>query len=376
MVRRIAAMADETPFHRIAVIHRLEAPYASLVRQELDFAGIPFSGVPRRTLADTPAGRLLLGALGLAAGLNDGIDRETLLNLVGSAPVRFPPACSDTGPRRQRGVLVPATHWVSLTREARANGAVEQWKERLDAYARQQARRQRERWGANGADAGNADDPGAAVRRPDIDALIAFLTELESRLNLFRSPSTTWDAASDALHDLVRDYLVVDGGEEDDHDRILRLLDEMKSLATWNSSFNPDVLRNAVSDGLRSPVSDRGKPVGSGVYVGPPAGIVGTEYSLVFAVGMVEGQFPPPPRVSAVSEWLDTGNRASTQRALERYRLPGRSRCRWRSGSQLPCCRRRPPRCLSLPLAAGSGQSAPSGHFARERAPYLRQPGS
>ena len=128
VVRRIAAMADETPFHRIAVIHRLEAPYASLVRQELDFAGIPFSGVPRRTLADTPAGRLLLGALGLAAGLNDGIDRETLLNLVGSAPVRFPPACSDTGPRRQRGVLVPATHWVSLTREARANGAVEQWK--------------------------------------------------------------------------------------------------------------------------------------------------------------------------------------------------------------------------------------------------------
>ena len=161
------------------------------------------------------------------------------------------------------------------------------------------------------------------MRRPDIDALIAFLTELESRLNLFRSPSTTWDAASDALHDLVRDYLVVDGGEEDDHDRILRLLDEMKSLATWNSSFNPDVLRNAVSDGLRSPVSDRGKPVGSGVYVGPPAGIVGTEYSLVFAVGMVEGQFPPPPRVSAVSEWLDTGNRASTQRALERYDFLG-----------------------------------------------------
>ena len=323
VVRRIAAMSDETPFHRIAVIHRVETPYASLVRQELHFAGIPFSGVPRRTLADTPAGRLLLGFLGLAAGLNDGIDRETLLNLVGSAPVRFPPAPSESGQRRWRAALVPATHWISLTREARANGPVERWKERLDAYARQQAQRQRERWGDQGADASDADDPASAVRRPDIDTLMAFLTELESRLNLLRSPSTTWDAASDALDQLVRDYLVVGEAEADDHDRVLRLLEEMKSLATWNSSFDLDVLRNAISDGLRSPVSDRGNPVGSGVYVGPPAGIAGTEYSLVFAVGMVEGQFPPPPRVSAVSEWLDTGNRAGTQRALERYDFLG-----------------------------------------------------
>lgn len=319
VVRRIVAMADETPFHRIAVIHRLEIPYASLVRQELDFAGIPYSGLPHRTLADTPAGRLLLGILGLAAGMDAGIDRETLLNLVGSAPVRFPPSSSDSGPRQQRAVIVPATHWVSLTREARANGTVEQWKDRLDAYAQ----RQRERWGDNGADAISADDPAPAVRRPDIAALVSFLTELESRLDLLRSPSTTWDSASDALHKLVRDYLVVYGGEEDDHDRILRLLDEMRSLATWDSFFNLDVLRNAVSDGLRSPVSDRGNPVGSGVYVGPPAGIVGTEYTVVFAVGMVEGQFPTPPRVSAVSEWLDTGNRASTQRALERYDFLG-----------------------------------------------------
>ncbi len=161
------------------------------------------------------------------------------------------------------------------------------------------------------------------MRRLDIDALISFLTELESRLNLVRSSSTTWDAASDALGKFVREYLAVGESEADDHDRILRLLEEMKSLATWNASFDLDVLRNAIGDGLRSPVSDRGNPVGSGVYVGPPAGIVGTKYSLVFAMGMVEGQFPQPPRVSAVSEWLDAGNRASTQRALERYDFLG-----------------------------------------------------
>ena len=323
VVRRIAAMSDQTPFHRIAVIHRMETPYASLVRQELDCAGIPYSGIPRRTLADTPAGRLLLGALGLAAGLNDGIDRETLLDLVGSAPVRFPVTAADLRTLRQRGALVPATHWVRLTREARANGTVEHWKERLDAYARQQAARQRERWGDGGGDGNGPDDPASDVGRPDIDALISFLTELESRLKLFRSPSTTWDGASEALRKLVSDYLADGEADADSHDRILRLLEEMESLATWNSSFDLDVLRNAISDGLRSPVSDRGNPVGSGVYVGPPAGIVGTEYSVVFAVGMMEGQFPPPPRVSAVSEWLDTGNRARTQLALERYDFLG-----------------------------------------------------
>ena len=34
-------VADDQPFHRIAVIYRQDNPYSSLLRQELDFAGIP-----------------------------------------------------------------------------------------------------------------------------------------------------------------------------------------------------------------------------------------------------------------------------------------------------------------------------------------------
>ena len=324
VVRRIAAMADATPFHRVAVVHRLETPYASLVRQELDFAGIPFSGIPRRTLADTPAGRLLLGTLGLAAGLSDGIDREALLDLVGSTPVRFPPTSSGSGRQWQQTALVPATHWTNLTREARANGPLKQWKERLDAYALRQALRRWERSGESAAaDAGDVNGNEPDVRRLDIDALVSFLAGLGSRLSLLHSPSTTWDSAADTLRALVRDYLGTNEGEEDDYDRILRLVDELGSLSTWNDAYNLDVLRDAVGNGLRSPVSDRGNPVGSGVYVGPPSGIVGAKYRMVFAVGMVEGQFPPPPRVSAVSEWLDDGERARIQRALERYEFLG-----------------------------------------------------
>ena len=95
VVRRIAAIADDVPFHRIAVVHRQEAPYASLVRQELSFAEIPCSGVSRRTLADTGAGRFLLDSLALAASMDGdsnsapSIDREQCINLLLSSPVRL-----------------------------------------------------------------------------------------------------------------------------------------------------------------------------------------------------------------------------------------------------------------------------------------------
>ena len=44
VVRQIASDADGTPFYRTAIVHRQIAPYASLLRQELTFAGIPFAG--------------------------------------------------------------------------------------------------------------------------------------------------------------------------------------------------------------------------------------------------------------------------------------------------------------------------------------------
>ena len=68
IVRSIAA--SEAPFHRIAVIHRQDNPYASLLRQELDFAHIPYSGVTHRSLGDTQTGLLLLGLVDLAVELN------------------------------------------------------------------------------------------------------------------------------------------------------------------------------------------------------------------------------------------------------------------------------------------------------------------
>ena len=173
VVRRIVAVSDRVPFHRIAVIHRQESPYASLLRQELDFADIPSSGVPRRTLADTGAGRFLLGVLALIrsmdgdADADPAIDREQFIELIMSCPVRFPPSSGD---RRRPSVEVPATQWANLAREARANGTVGEWTARLTAHVRQQIRRVRELSGEAPTDGQAAGITG----RLDADGLVSF----------------------------------------------------------------------------------------------------------------------------------------------------------------------------------------------------------
>ena len=132
-------VADDKPFHRVAVIYRQDNPYASLLRQELDFAKIPYSGVDYRRLADTPAGRLVQGLADLAAELNGPggtIDRERLIEWFTSTPVRWPRE-PRAGDHRPRSMTAPAAAWANLARNARANGTVEHWRGRLSAYLAQ-----------------------------------------------------------------------------------------------------------------------------------------------------------------------------------------------------------------------------------------------
>ena len=319
VVRRIIAVADDVPFHRIAVVRRQESPYDSLLRQELDFAGIPSSGVPRRALADTGAGRFLLGALALLASMDGGadaeptIDREQFIDLIMSCPVRFPPAPNPG--RRRREYEVPATQWADLARAARANGTVREWAARLEAYAKQQVRRERERSGE-----------AVGTGRPGADLLIAFIDRLARCLGQLRGsaePERTWQSAAERLKALLADYHRRAEGDAEDYRRIAEILDGLSGLANWDAEYDVDVLRETIGDELQSPVSYRGRPVGSGVYVGPPSGIVGAQYSAVFAVGMAEGRFPPSHRPTIVDEWRDGGAAARTRRALERYEFLG-----------------------------------------------------
>ena len=87
VARRIVeeATANGTPFHRMAVLYRVENPYATLVRDELRLAGLPLAGPSRDTLADTGVGRTLTGLLELSRG---DFTRSEVMAWLNDCPVR------------------------------------------------------------------------------------------------------------------------------------------------------------------------------------------------------------------------------------------------------------------------------------------------
>ena len=107
-IRRIAQEVREegTPFHRMAILYRMDNPYASLVRDELRMAGIPMAGPDRQTLADSAAGRTLMGLLGMPEG---EFRRADVMEWLTSCPVR-PPGVTGGG--------FSPSRWDSLTRAA------------------------------------------------------------------------------------------------------------------------------------------------------------------------------------------------------------------------------------------------------------------
>ena len=316
VIRRIAA--SNAPLHRSAVIYRQANPYASRLRQELDFAGIPYAGAERRRLADTPTGLLLLGLVDLAVAVaanrpsSGVIDRERLIEWMTTTSVRW--AGQNQGRGQGRGVRIPASRWANLALEARANGAPELWRTRLEAYRDKVNARMRERHGD--------DYEGSARAAQDGAELIAFVDELYQRLRVLGETDLEWTTAADLLSDIFNAYRWYGAGETDDDRRnIEEAVSGLSALQEWGAGYSLAALPEAIRSALQSPTDERGQPVGAGVYVGPPAGIVGLEYDAVYAVGMVERQFPPRPRTDP---WL-ADNAAERQReaALERYDFLG-----------------------------------------------------
>ena len=308
-------VAHDKPFHRIAVIYRQDNPYASLLRQEFDFAKIPYSGVDYRRLADTPAGRLLQGLTDLAEELNGPggtIDREGLIEWFTSTPVRWPrePRAVDDAPR---SMTAPAAAWANLARNARASGTIEHWRGRLSAYLAQMEPQ------AEAVHGDDDDNPFMRRLRRQVEELQQFVERLAAALSQLGTVGDAgWDSASQQLGELLAVYRwVVAGESEEDLRRIDELVGGLGSLSEWGIDYSPEALREAVREGLQSAVSERGRQVGSGVYAGPPTGIAGADYDVVYILGMVERQFPPRPRRNP---WL-AQNQPELDRvaALERY---------------------------------------------------------
>ena len=82
----MAALVDGVPLERMAILYGATEPYARLVHEQLDAAGIPHNGAAVRTLAESVLGRSLLGLLALP---DRDFHRHDVMALLAAAPVWF-----------------------------------------------------------------------------------------------------------------------------------------------------------------------------------------------------------------------------------------------------------------------------------------------
>jgi len=276
-VRRIvAALEAGVAVDRIAVVARAREPYHVLLHEELEAAGIAHRSPATHTLAQSVAGRILLGLLDLAAG---SFRRVEVMTWLRSAPILDPA----TGRR------VPAPWWDRLAREAGVAGGLDQWRARLARAAERRAERHVE-----------ADEASEPDRKAEsLAELAAFVDELAARLEppLLQPGTRPWRRLGTWARQLLEAYLdrrlVAEApAEQAAFDAIEAILDELAGLDGVGPPVDAARFTGVVATHLDRPAASSGT-LGQGVVVGSLADLVGADLGLAIVVGAAEGQLPP-----------------------------------------------------------------------------------
>ena len=282
VVRSIGALAAHSPLHRVAVLYRLQEPYARLLRSNLDTAGIVWNGPSGRRLADCVAGRVLTGLLELAAG---DLTRDAVTGWLATGPVLDP---SDGGE-------VPAHRFDRLSREAGVIAGLDQWTDRLSRLAEE-----RESTLADEEEAGDA--PESRLRRLRSDAadaprVAAFVTSLAEKLAPPDPPS--WAAFVSWALALLESYLgsarrraAWPVAEIEAAERVEAAIEGLAVLSEVDPAVDADRFRQAVERELEAPAARHGR-FGEGVFAGPLGQAYAGDFDTVFVLGLAEGTFPP-----------------------------------------------------------------------------------
>ncbi len=277
----IGRAAAGTPLHRVAIVYRIDEPYARLAQELLDSAGVPWTGPSTRRLADTTAGRVLLGLLHLA---EHDFARDAVVEWLASGPVRDP----------VDGDPVPASRWDTLSRHAGVVKGLPQWADRLAHLARRLATELQER---------GDDELTEGARRhleadiEDAEQLARFVADLGARLTP-PSPSS-WPALSAWAQELLDRYLGGEGHraawpetEVESARRVTDALGGLDALGEIRAEVSLSTFVRALESELDAPAGRVGR-FGTGVFVGRVRHVYAGDFDVVYVVGMAEGEFPP-----------------------------------------------------------------------------------
>lgn len=280
----VAAARDGIALDRCAIVYGTQDPYARLVADALDGAGIDWFGASVRTADTSLLGRSLLALLALP---DHHLSRRDLTAWLAAAPVH--------------GVdnrLAPVAAWERAGRAAGVVAGVDQWTERLGrlvddlkADIHRMSRDEENAWRVSRLE-----------REIDhAQSLAGFVVKLAADLRP-GGRAASWAGLARWCQSLMRTYL---GGETrrdswppDEQaaaTRIEAAIDRLGDLDGVDPAPSVAAFRRALELQLADDLARHGT-FGSGVLVGPASTAIGVELDRVIVLGMAEGSFPPRRR--------------------------------------------------------------------------------
>jgi hypothetical protein len=300
VVRLVVDAAREgVPLERMAVLYGAPEPYARLVHEQLDGAGIAHNGAAVRTLADSVLGRGLLGLLALP---DRDFQRHDVMRLLASAPVFV------------GGRAAPSARWERISRLAEIVRGPEQWQQRLDRYAQIVER------DLEAELAVTERDPRPEHFERELTATRA-LQEFVATLvrDLAVDPKASWRELSAWAEQLVRDHLAPESRrgdwpetERQAAEKIEAALARLAGLDAVETAPGVDVFRRTLELELAADLGRVGR-FGDGLLMGHVALGLGLDLDRVFVCGLAEGLFPTRVRDDSL---LPDADRSATGGAL------------------------------------------------------------
>jgi ATP-dependent helicase/nuclease subunit B len=269
----VDAMRAGVPAERMAIVYASDDPYARVLHEHLELAGIAHNGASVATLAESVLGQGLLRLLALP---DTDFRRDDVFAWLASAPVLD-----------GRGRAVPRVPWERVSRYAGVVGGIDEWRTRLSAYAAQ--------LGADGWD---------ARERERTVGLRTFVDSLAGDLSAHDADgrAASWPELAAWAHRLVRRWFGDERRreswppfEQEAARRVEAALDRLAGLGTIESTVTLDVFRRTLELELRAALARLGR-LGEGVLVGSVGLALGVELERVWVCGLAEGVFPAVPR--------------------------------------------------------------------------------
>jgi ATP-dependent helicase/nuclease subunit B len=280
----VTAAKNNVPLDRCALVYASADPYARIVADALDASKLPWHGPSARGLADTVAGRTLLGAIELAGATGQArFDRVRLFGFLAAAPMQT-----------VNGRWVPVAAWERVSRQAGVLAGADHFRLRLQSFITRNTTR---------VEAMNDEYSGSvpALQRSMQAArdLLAEVNDLDERFNALNA-STTWSETAGLLNRLMLRLLGADRereswplAEKRAADAVDEVLSELAQLDVLDLPVDLVTFGRLAAHALDARAFRHGR-LGEGVLVGPLDEVIGHDLELVVVLGAAEGLLPAP----------------------------------------------------------------------------------